>query len=287
MIIIKLKGGLGNQMFQYAFGRKLSLKLNTELALDIDEDTELKGLKQDIVRPFLLNRFNIKAKIATSKEITKIRKPFRLYLAKLLRKLKNYNYYKFDPQTFNIKDNSYLEGHWWQSEQYFKDIRSQIIEDFTLSKDLSTDSEKIAESIRQTQSSVSLHIRRGDYANDPTTLAYHGLASIEYYKKAIDMIQEKKDHPVFYIFSDDIEWVKENFPLPSLSQIVSDKNIPEYEELALMSLCKDHIIANSSFSWWGAWLGQDKDKLVIAPSQWITDKTIDTSDIYPPEWIRV
>ena len=287
MIIIKLKGGLGNQMFQYSFGHKLALKLNAELALDIDEDTELKGLKQDIVRPFLLNRFNIKATIATPEEITRIRSPFKLYLEKLFRKLKNYNYYKFDPQTLNIKDNSYLEGHWWQSEKYFKDIRQQILGDFTLSKDLSTDSEKIAESIKLTQSPVSLHIRRGDYANDPTTLAYHGLAPIEYYKKAISVIQEKRDHPIFYIFSDDIEWVKENFPLPALSQIVSDKNIPEYEELALMTLCKDHIIANSSFSWWGAWLGQDKNKIVIAPSQWITDKDIDTNDIYPEEWIRI
>ena len=290
MIIIKLKGGLGNQMFQYAFGRKLSLKLNTPLYLDINEDTETKGLKQDIVRPFLLNRFNIKASIATLEETTLIRKPLKIYFTKLFKKLTKYNHYKFDPKVLSIKDNTYLEGYWFQSEKYFSNVRTQLLEDFTLSQNLSTEAEKIAESIRQAQSSVSVHIRRGDYANDPVTLAYHGLAPIEYYKQAIKLLQEKRDHPVFYIFSDDIEWVKQNFPLPPLSQIVSDKNsgnLAEYEELALMSLCKDHIIANSSFSWWGAWLGQDKNKMVIAPKQWIADKTVDTNDIYPKEWIRV
>ena len=287
MIIIKLKGGLGNQMFQYAFGRKLSLKLPTELALDINEDTEIKGLRGDLVRPFLLNRFDIKAHVATLEEVAKLRKPFSLYLAKIFRKLGKYNHYKFDPKAFEIKDNTYLEGFWWQSEQYFKDIRPQLLEDFTLVKDLGTDAEKIAESIRQAQSSVSVHIRRGDYANNPVTLAYHGLAPMEYYEQAIKIIQEKRPHSIFYIFSDDIEWLKANFPLPPLSQIVSDKNIPEYEELALMSLCKDHIIANSSFSWWGAWLSKNDEKIVIAPQQWIADKTVDTDDVCPKEWIRV
>lgn len=287
MIIIKTKGGLGNQMFQYAFGRALSLKLNTQLKLDTLQETNTKGIKKDIERPYSLNRFNIKAELTSQEETKKLRKPFKLYLSKLYRKLTHYNYYTFDQSFLEQKDDSYFEGFWWQSEKYFRDIRTHLLEDFTLVNPLGTEASKIAESIKQSESAVSLHVRRGDYVHDATTLSHHGLATLEYYKKAIEIINEKVSHAVFFIFSDDIEWVKENLALPPLSFFVSDKNLPDYEELILMSLCKHFIIANSSFSWWGAWLCQNPEKLVIAPKKWIADPSVDTNDIYPPSWIRV
>ncbi len=287
MIIIKIKGGLGNQMFQYAFGRSLSLKLNTELKLDLSKETDPKGIKKDIERAFGLKHFNIKAETASRADVLKLRKPLSLYFSKLKRKLFKYDYYHFDPSFLQSKDGSYFEGYWWQSELYFKDIRETLIKDFTLTESFGTEASKIAESIRQTETPVSLHVRRGDYANDPATRSYHGLASLEYYRSAIETIKEKASHPVFFIFSDDIEWVKANLTLPPLSFFVSDKSIPDYEELALMSLCRHHIIANSSFSWWGAWLSQSEDKTIIAPRRWISSNTGKSDDIYPSAWIKL
>jgi hypothetical protein len=287
MIIIKSKGGLGNQMFQYAFGRALSLKRNTDLALDIAEETTLKGIKRDTNRAYTLYHFDIKARIAAPEDIRTSRKPLSLYLSKVWRKISKYNYYAFNPRLLEKKDGAYFEGFWWQSEKYFKDIRQTLLQDFTLKEGLGTEAEKVAESIRHTESPVALHVRRGDYANDPATLAVHGLAPREYYREALQLITEKSPHPVFYVFSDDIEWAKENLSFPYPVLFVSEKNIPDYEELVLMSLCKHHIIANSSFSWWGAWLGTDPEQVVIAPKQWIADPSLNTEDLYPEGWIKI
>lgn len=286
MVIIKTKGGLGNQMFQYAFGRALSVHQNTEFALDINVRSNVKGIKTDINRPFLLDHFNIAAKIASRDEVSRLRSPFFLYLAKLWRKMTDYNYYHFDPSFLAKKGNRYFEGFWWQSEQYFKDIRPTLLQDFTLKNGFGTDAKKIAEAIRRTESPISVHARRGDYVKDPATHAHHGLATLDYYQEAVKTMCEKIPHPVFFVFSDDIEWAEQHLSFPFSAFFVSGRGISIPEELMLMSLCKHHIIANSSFSWWGAWLGTDPEKVIIAPKKWISDKTVNTKDIYPPTWIQ-
>ena len=184
-------------------------------------------------------------------------------------------------------DNTYFEGFWWQSELYFKNIRDILLKEFTLRNDFGVEAKRIARDIDYNKYSVSVHIRRGDYVSDSTTLAHHGFLGGEYYKEAIDLMNKKTIRPSFYVFSDDIEWVKTNLSFSYPVLFVSDENIPTHEELILMSLCTHHIIANSSFSWWGAWLGRNSEKIVIAPKRWISDETVDTSDIYPDSWIKI
>ncbi len=287
MIIIKTKGGLGNQMFQYAFGRVLSLKLGTELALDTHQTTNIAGLKKDIERPFELDKFNIAAHIATPSEIGAMRNPLRLYLNKIWRKLTRHDYYKFNPSSLNAKDGTYFEGYWWQSEKYFKSIRDTLLKELTLKNPHGAEGEKIAQMIQQSPVSVSIHIRRGDYATDPATTRHHGLTTPEYYKYAIDRITQIAPTSHFFIFSDDIEYAKKALTISSPHHFVSGSSIPAHEELILMSRCTHHIIANSSFSWWSAWLGTAPDKIVIAPNEWLADSSINTSDICPESWIRI
>jgi len=285
MVIIHLKGGLGNQMFQYAFGRSLSIKRGAELKLDI-LDSPIIGIKHDIERPYLLSNFNINAEIATKEEVLKERKPFLLLLSKIWRRVSRYDYFKFDTSFFK-KGSDYFEGFWWQSEKYFKDIRNQLLSEYTLKASFGTNAEKITTVIRQAESPVSIHIRRGDFASDQTTREHHGLLSNDYYIKAIELINRKVSFATFFIFSDDIEWVKTNLQLPSTTLFVSGGTILDTEELFLMTLCKHHVIANSSFSWWGAWLGTHPEKIVIAPQKWITDPSVDASDVYPEGWIKI
>ena len=135
---------------------------------------------------------------------------------------------------------------------------------------------------------VSLHIRRGDYVSNPVTNNYHGTCSLAYYKKAVLLLKEKIENPSFFIFSDDLLWARENLDfINDMTFIDLDKSIPDHEEMHLMSQCKHNIIANSSFSWWGAWLNENSDKIVIAPKKWFSDNTINTEDLIPAKWMRI
>ena len=136
--------------------------------------------------------------------------------------------------------------------------------------------------------SVSIHVRRGDYLTNPVTFQTHGLCDIDYYKKAIDEILDLVDKPHFFIFSDDQSWAKSNiiFGAPT-DYVMHNNSLKNYEDLRLMSYCRHHIIANSSFSWWGAWLGNNPEKIVIAPKKWFNDPKIDTTDLIPDTWLRL
>ena len=138
----------------------------------------------------------------------------------------------------------------------------------------------------QQVNAVSVHVRRGDYVNNKNANAFHGVCSPEYYRKAIELIAKRVDSPKYFVFSDDIEWVKEHIEIPN-AVFVSQKDIADHEELVLMSKCKHAIIANSSFSWWGAWLNANPNKLVIAPKQWVSDSRVNTVDAIPAEWVRI
>lgn len=288
MIIAKLKGGLGNQMFQYAVGLAVVLKNNEELKLDATGYDDIRHVNSDTPRKYRLFAFNISGSLATVEEVIRYRNPFGIFSRGLRffnqRILKNY-YPDYHPDLFNRKY-KYIEGY-FQSEKNFIDIKDRVIEEFTLKKEF--ESEEFLQErnkINKTKS-VSIHIRRGDYVNDKTTNNYFGTCSKEYYKKAIKIMKSKIDSPVFYFFSDDIEWVKKEFGEQENFHFTSNPKLQDYEELILMSLCAHNIIANSSFSWWGAYLNQNENKIVIAPKKWVAVEPDPHPSIIPDSWIRL
>ncbi|HAO65044.1 TPA: alpha-1,2-fucosyltransferase [Candidatus Taylorbacteria bacterium] len=285
MIISHLGGGLGNQIFQYAIGRKLSIKNNDTLKLDISAYTEKNP------RAYGLAHFKIVENIATPEEIKRTKLPFgilsRLYRAFKARILKIRNV-RYKPRVLNKTGNVYLSG-FWQSEKYFSDIADTIRNDLTLKDRMASAASFAAEAIQKTPVSVSVHVRRTDYVSDK----YFVTCSPEYYQTAISRLSKQlpggqADQIQLFIFSDDIEWVKQNmhFDYP-ITYISNPSIIQDYEELVLMSKCSHHIIANSSFSWWGAWLNPNPNKIVIAPSKWFNTNPSTYRDVVPYSWIKI
>lgn len=292
MIIIQLIGGLGNQMFQYALGRAISIKINTPFALDISKYYDYP------LRTYKLSSFNIVENIVNKDQVNTIKSGLMSYTKRKLKSLHiipyyklNYiieefnKYYTYDPNMFKIGKNVYIEGY-WQSEKYFKEIKSIIQNDFKLKTNLSYIDRNTLKLINNSDS-ISIHIRRGDYVSNPIVNQVHGTCSLDYYYDAIDHITRKIDNPHFFIFSDDIEWVKNNFSINFPNCFVSGKGNEDYIDLTIMKNCKHHIIANSSFSWWGAWLSENPEKIVCAPKRWVNNRKIILNDLLPNEWIRV
>lgn len=277
MTIARLQGGLGNQMFEYAFGRATALKNSTGLALDLSQYNE------DPLRRYTLDAFHIDARIATPREVAafiggnrftrKLRDLFGS--SRIIRE----PHFAFYPRALQAKSPCYLDGY-WQSEKYFADIAPTLRREFILKERLSDEAEKIAAEIRQ-GTSISVHVRRGDYAD-----SQFALLGAKYYTRAIAKIRETVQHPKYFVFSDDIEWIRKNLAIPD-AVFVSDHGISDAEELMLMSRCVHHIIANSSFSWWGAWLDPRPEKIVIAPKKWFVLDVHDTKDLLPPGWITI
>lgn len=293
-IIVRIHGGLSNQLFQYALGRALSSKTQKELFL-----TWVPFAKDPW--EYCLPYFNIKGKMAKDSYLfgfVGLRKRQKLFdnLYHYTKRLKLHRVlfpfyhvekaFHFDPNILE-KNGGYFEG-FWQTEKYFKNIEDDIRKEITLIKPLSGYSQKIMEMIRNS-SAVSLHVRRGDYITRPDAAVFHGTCSLEYYKNAIEHISKKVSLPHFFLFSDDPEWTRENFKwLPFPFTCVKNPSEKNYEDLILMSSCKHHIIANSSFSWWGAWLNSRKDKIVIAPEKWFANAPKnDTRDLLPETWIKM
>lgn len=285
MIITQLAGGLGNQLFQYAVGRSLALRNRDHLKLDTSQYTE-----HDLSRTYKLKHFNIQAQIATPEDIALVAPGHKL----LRRVIRAFQYrilkierISFQPWVLAQKGNVYLEGY-WQSEKYFTEIAPTIREDLELRAPLGLEAGHIAETIKQSSRPVSLHVRRGDYVTNTGVNKTFGTCSPEYYKAATEIISKRWPEAQFFIFSDDIKWVQENLNLPSNSFFVSQPQIADYEEIHLMSRCRHHIIANSSFSWWGAWLNPRPDKVVIAPRVWFGGlKERVYQDIVPESWIKI
>ncbi|MCF6276337.1 MAG: alpha-1,2-fucosyltransferase [Candidatus Magasanikbacteria bacterium] len=283
MIVIKLKGGLGNQLFQYAFGSLLASKRKEELFLDKD----ILGAKKDSYRQCGLKHFNIGNSIVTFNEVQKIKYPFGI-ISKIWRgfkgKILKIHNVGWNPRILNSKK-SYFDGY-WQSYKYPKIIREKLLKELTLKNPIKDKYYNILEKINNSNS-ISLHVRRGDYVNNQKTAKVHNICNLEYYEKAIEKISKKIDSPIFFIFSDDIGWVKNNLKIKNSTFFVSDTNIEDYEELIIMSKCKHNIIANSTFSWWGAWLNQNKTKIVIAPAKWNNKYQKKYKDLIPPSWIKI
>jgi len=290
MIITKLIGGLGNQMFQYAAGRRVAITNKTELKLDVSGYNQQVGITP---RKYMLDIFNIRASIATRQEIqfftnqskNRIQRNFhRIKLTVLQRQyiLQKSTHFTYDFLT--IPDNSYLDGY-WGSEKYFLDIGDIIRNDFTLKKNPDKVNSELIRYIKNCNS-VSIHVRRNDYVKNQKTHDFHGVCGIRYYRKAVSVIMKKVRDPTFFIFSDDPDWCKAHlrFNYPT-THVTNNLGKNDCEDMRLMSECKHNIIANSSFSWWGAWLNNNPDKIVIAPKKWFRDSSIYTQDIIPDTWI--
>lgn len=285
MFIVKIDGGLGNQLFQYALGKNLASLNNTELKLDIS------SFKNNPARHYCLNYLNIKENFASSVEIDSFKKTG---LKKLIDKLKSYKFQSiiaeksscFDSDILKLKNNKYLIGY-WQSEKYFKPIENTIRKEFKL-KDINENRLNPTLSHIYNTDSASLHVRRTDYLTDKHQKIYEQI-SLDYYQEAINKIAGIYNKLNFFIFSDDIEWVKDNLKVPFNipMHFVSGIGFTDPEELFLMSQCKHNIIANSSFSWWGAWLNENPNKIVIAPKKWFADTSKNNSDLIPPTWIKL
>lgn len=192
----------------------------------------------------------------------------------------------FDSTIIYKKGSIILDGY-WQSEKYFMRKSNAIKNDFTFITEMDQHNIAILKDIKKTQS-VSIHVRRGDYVSNNKTHNFHGVCSSEYYKAAVVRIKKQIKKPTFYVFSDDPTWCRKNLMLDKNTSIVDNTNCPSgVIDMHLMSACQHNIIANSSFSWWGAWLNNNKSKIIIAPKRWFQDQAIDTRDIIPDGWVRL
>jgi hypothetical protein len=293
--VIKLNGGLGNQMFQYALGHIISLNYNSQLLLD----KELFQLKEKTPghtpRSFELGVFGIDNPSASKEDIRYFE---QLSLLNKLKRELNLNYpkmfyeenFSFDAKIENVLPPVYLRG-FFQSFKYFKNHEDDIRKLFKFPENILDENNKgLLKKIKFT-SSVSIHIRRGDYVEDKVTQKFHGNCSLDYYDQAISKIKEFDKEVEFFFFSDDIKWVENEFKNYRIKKTFVGSNTGKnsWKDMLLMSQCHHNIIANSSFSWWAAWLNKNNFKKIIAPKRWFTnpEKEQYTFDLIPEEWYRI
>ena len=288
MIIIRLEGGIGNQLFQYATGKALALRLNTEIILDI---SSLNRINSNITkREYELFNFQIDSNLYSKSFLTSF-KFSQFFPSSII----GWNVYKevgrnFNPEFLELKDKTYLIGY-WQSFKYFSQISTQLMQELMPKKSLSDYSQDLVNNIKNSES-VALHVRRGDYASSKTSNALHGCLPFNYYISAIKKMRITHKHCKFFIFSDDIKWCKYNLSFINSDVIIveGNDNSNAWQDLILMSYCKHHILANSSFSWWGAWIAdqryQTDERTVLTPKNWFVTEAenINLADRFPSHW---
>lgn len=281
-------------MFQYAAGRALAERHGTDFRLDtrLFEGYSLhNGYELERV-------FDIDSRIATSRELKKMigwratRLGRKILRYKRMSFLAGRSYFiegapAFNEKVFCVPQNCYLSGY-WQSERYFSNEYANLIRNqFTFKTPLSGINSEIADKIASCNS-VSLHIRRGDYVSNSATNDRHGTCPVTYYENAMSYIEKNVDSPTYFVFSDDINWVKQSLKFQNPYYFVSHNvGLESYNDMRLMSFCKHNIIANSSFSWWGAWLNTNTGRQVIAPNVWMKGMSIDIDSRIPSAWIKL
>jgi len=272
-------------MFQYAAGRALALRNRSGLAIDRRAFADYR------VHSYALDFFRLDAPDATVGGL-----PAQLESARGLRRLLTWRKpvrhvveagLRFDPAVASLSGNIYLDGY-WQSEQYFSDFADVLRTDFQFRHAPSPANAALLKRAAA-DNTVSLHIRRGDYVTNPSALAVHGTCSPDYYEKAVkNLMEECGKDLVAFVFSDDHSWTRENLRLP-IEMVHVEGNVAEkaYEDMRIMAACRHHVIANSTFSWWGAWLDPREDTKVIAPARWFADQGMDATDLVPARWNRL
>ena len=289
MIIVKLIGGLGNQMFQYATGKALANRHGVELKLDISSFKQQLG---EVITPrhFELDVFNCDIKFATEEEILEFEvlksSRWKRILQRKMPNMFSKIYFSESGHLYHSVFNTlpkhvYLEGY-WQNENYFKNIRSTLLKDFQIRQTMPTEVNKWLSKIKEAHS-VAIHVRRGDYVNLSSANAFHGLCSLDYYESSVEHLQEQLKDLELFVFSDDLDWCKANLKFAQKINFVELKQLACWE-LFLMSQCQHNIIANSSFSWWAAWLNQTSNKNVCVPQNWFVNTPSSSIDIVAENW---
>lgn len=281
MIIVDLKGGIGNQLFQYAAAKVFSIESNRKLLLDVG------WFSSQNKRRFQLNKFNVSYEALIGEN--------QKFITKILNSLQ----YKIGSHVVNSR---YLEGGiesrkkvirmrgYWHNLRFFKNHREYLLKEFTLSEKEQKNYVDVKREIKNSQS-VAIHFRRGDFANSPAINRTHGTCSLDYYTEALKLISSKTNSDLrLYIFSNNISWVKNHFSTTYKTRYVSNEHFSDSEELSLMKYSKHNIIANSTFSWWGAWLNNNNHKIVISPKNWFQNHETSKEKIekiIPPEWVVI
>lgn len=289
IVVVRLLGGLGNQMFQYATGRAFALRHGADVVLDVS------SFESYTLRRYELDSLQIEARLASADELKAIggAEPTAWH-ARLLAPLRGRPaiqvlreaHFHFDPALESARPPIALHGY-WQSERYFLDARDRLSRELVPRQPLDPRNASTADKIRATNA-VSLHVRRGDYVSDARTNRYHGTCSPEYYSAAVDYIVARVPEPHLFVFSDDPAWTSQNMTFPAPTTYVAANPADEgFRDMQLMAMCRHHVIANSSFSWWGAWLNRAPDKIVVAPARWFASSDNDTRDLVPATWVRI
>jgi hypothetical protein len=286
MIIVKIYGGMANQLFQYAAGYALSMHHATALKIDTSYFQEKN---KDTKRSFALDKFNINYELASQEEIDDVFKFRSIDYAwnKFLPTSKKRFYGEkkpgFNEHFFDLSDTVYLRGY-FQSEKYFIDCQKSLLEQYQVKTNGLEPVLPLAE-ILKNSNSVALHIRLGDYLN-PTLSSIMAPFDIAYYQRAVDYFQQHIIHPTFYVFSDQIQLAKDLLKIDAEFVFVDEKMSANSDtDFYLMQSCQHQIIANSTFSWWAAYLNKHTHKIVVAPQKWYKDHFGDATDLYPNNWV--
>ncbi len=285
MIIVRMVGGVGNQLFCYAYAKSLQQK-------GYDVKIDISTFKFNKIDSYEFDKYNIDIPISTQEEneilfnnslLSKILKRFGIDISNKVREKS----LLFDESLLRINDNSYVDGY-FQNEKYFYDIRDIILKQISINRPLSNFTKSIQKKINSLNNTCSIHVRRGDMAND-INVKIHGVCSVEYYNNAIKYLKNKLGEVNYFIFSDDFEWCRSNLKIDNAIFVESDEHRIAHEDIYLMSLCDHNIIANSTFSWWGAWLNDNESQISIAPMEWFKDKKYQkqSQDIVPNRWIKI
>jgi hypothetical protein len=292
LVVVRLNGGLGNQMFQFAAARTFARRTGATLKLDTS------SFARDPLRTYELGVYALADTVAQTtpaeraaceqkrpRGLTRVGQSLGMMSAAAIPGLREAHFH-YDPALATATAPAYLIGY-WQSERYFATDADQIRHDLTPRAALEPDNAAIAAQIAG-DNAVSLHVRRGDYVSDAKTQAVHGVCDLDYYARAMAAIEAQVAAPHYIVFSDDPDWTEANLTSSQpMTFVTSNPPARGYRDLQLMSLCRHHIIANSSFSWWGAWLNPRADKIVVAPDRWFATTDKNTRDLVPAGWLRV
>jgi hypothetical protein len=273
--IIVFNGGLGNQMFQYAFYLRLKKEHPLSLFLFDIEKAQSSHSGYELDKVFHINS------IKQSRNYRRLKR----YWPKLETKfhtIKQENSLKYSPKPFSSHHSGTIYEGFWQSEKFFLPVEPIVRNAFSFQEDILNKKTKEIVAFLNNSNSVSVHIRRGDYLQHTGVF---GLCPKEYYDKALSYIKDNVDNPIFVFFSDDIEWAKQNIKCENAQYVTWNHGDESWQDMYLMSQCKHNIIANSSFSWWGSWLNSNTNKIVIAPTPWFNNSL--DYDIIPSSWIKV
>ena len=279
--------GLGNQMSQYAFYLQKKKINESTYFLNFGRDHngyELDNVfdihqKNTLKEKFLYIIFRIL--LTDKKAFYLLKKMLTIFGCKIINENFDYN---FKPEFLKPSKGIKFYYGGWHNEENFLNIKWLLYDTFKFKKYGDLENQKIIEKIKETNS-ISIHIRRGDFLDTNNINLFGNICSIAYYKEAISIIEKKIDNSYYFVFSNDMEWVQENFNLKNVTYVNGNFGKKSWKDMYLMSLCKNNIIANSTFSWWGAWLNKNPNKIIISPDRFIRSKI--SSDIYPNEWIKI